>query len=53
MVLKERFEGEDSFQCEECGFHFKDKDLAEKCEEFCREKGMCNSQITEKALERN
>ncbi|MFB6115386.1 MAG: hypothetical protein ABEK04_03760 [Candidatus Nanohalobium sp.] len=52
MVKKEKFEGEEAFKCEECGMHYQEKDLAEKCERYCREKGMCNSEITEKSLER-
>lgn len=53
MVVQEKFEGEKSFKCEECGFHFKEKDVAVTCENFCRDRGICNSNITEKALERN
>lgn len=52
MVVQEKFDGEDSFKCEECGFHFRKENLAEKCENYCKEKSMCNSKITEKALER-
>lgn len=53
MVLEEEFNGVDSFKCEECGFHFEEKDLAEKCESYCRDKGVCSSEITKNALERN
>ena len=53
MVVKEKFEGQESFRCEECGFHFEEEDTAERCENYCRKKGMCNSEITKKALERS
>ena len=39
------------FQCPECGFHYTDKDLAEKCEAWCREHKSCNIEITAHAEE--
>lgn len=38
-------------QCEECGFHYADKELAEKCEVWCREHKSCNLEITTHAEE--
>jgi hypothetical protein len=52
MVCRDDFQGQESFKCEECGFHYEEKELAEKCEEFCREKGVCNFDITTESLER-
>lgn len=34
------------YQCEECGFRYKDKEWAEKCEAWCREHHSCNLEIT-------
>lgn len=38
-------------QCEECGFHYKDRELAEKCEAWCKEHQSCNIEITSQAEE--
>lgn len=34
------------YQCPECGFHYKDREWAEKCEAWCREHKSCNIGIT-------
>lgn len=39
------------YQCKECGFHYEDKDIAEKCEAWCREHKTCNVEITKHAEE--
>jgi len=39
------------YQCEECGFHYQDKNLAEKCEIWCKEHQSCNIEITGHAEE--
>lgn len=38
--------GKKLYQCEECGFHYEDKEWAEKCEAWCREHHSCNIEIT-------
>ncbi|GIU68180.1 MAG: hypothetical protein KatS3mg001_030 [Candidatus Pacearchaeota archaeon] len=38
------------FQCEECGFYYKTKNLAEKCENFCRKNKSCSVEITKHAI---
>ena len=38
-------------QCLECGLHYKDKEQAKKCEEWCREYQSCNLEITSNAVE--
>ncbi|MFB6241537.1 MAG: hypothetical protein ABEJ36_01900 [Candidatus Nanosalina sp.] len=53
MVIKEEYEGVSAFKCEVCGMHYGGKEMAEKCEEFCRENGSCSSEITSKSLERS
>jgi len=39
------------YQCQECGFHYADKEWAEKCEAWCREHKSCNIEITAHAEE--
>lgn len=39
------------YQCEECGFHYADKESADKCEVWCRKHGTCNVEITKAAIE--
>ena len=39
------------YQCPECGFHYTEKDWAEKCEAWCREHKSCNIEITANAKE--
>lgn len=52
MVLEENYSGNKAYKCEECGMHYQDRSTAERCEAYCREEGMCNSEITKKSLER-
>lgn len=39
------------YQCEECGFHYEDREWAEKCETWCRKHHSCNLEITSHAEE--
>lgn len=39
------------YQCEECGFHYADREIAEKCEQWCKENHTCNLEITKDAIE--
>jgi len=39
------------FQCEECGFTYKDKEIAEKCQAWCREHHTCNIEIIKDAVQ--
>jgi len=50
MVKKIRKEGKLCFQCEECGFVYKDKEWAEKCEVWCKEHHSCNIEFTKHAI---
>ena len=38
------------YQCEECGFKYEEKEWAEKCETWCKERQSCNLEIIEHAL---
>lgn len=33
------------YQCEECGFMYKEKEWAEKCQAWCKEHNSCNLEI--------
>ena len=39
------------YQCEECGFRYAEKEMAEKCEAWCREHKSCNIEIVAHAEE--
>lgn len=41
------------YQCEECGFHYENRALAEKCGAWCRQYKSCNLEITSHAVESN
>jgi lipopolysaccharide biosynthesis regulator YciM len=45
MVKELQQGGELRYQCEECGFLYKEKEWAEKCEAWCREHQSCNLEI--------
>ncbi|MCH8049067.1 hypothetical protein IIC44_03145 [Patescibacteria group bacterium] len=48
-ILKEG--NNELYQCEECGFKYKEKEWAEKCQEWCKEHNSCNLEIIEHAVE--
>lgn len=52
MVVKEEYEGIESFKCEECGFHYRDKRNAENCEKHCRNNDSCDTQTIKRSIER-
>jgi len=39
------------FACEECGFTYKERTWAEKCENFCAEHHACSLEITRHAVQ--
>ena len=47
MMVKEK---DNFYVCEECGFAYEDRDWAEKCEAWCREKHSCNIEITKHSV---
>jgi len=59
MVKVIQKDNKELYRCEECGFHYADgstslttgKELAEKCEAWCREHKSCNIEITAHAEE--
>lgn len=46
MVKTTQQENKERYLCEECGFRYKEKKWAEKCEAWCREHQSCNMEIT-------
>lgn len=38
------------YVCEECGFAYEEKELAKKCEAWCREHKSCNIEITKNSV---
>lgn len=51
MVKRVKQNGKELYQCEECGFHYTEKEQAEKCQAWCKEHNSCNIEITSLALE--
>ncbi len=49
MVRQEMFRGRPLYVCEQCGFGYYEKELAMKCEEFCKSMGACSPEITKYA----
>ena len=41
------------FSCEVCKFKYKEREWAQKCEDWCKEKGSCNMEITAHAVRDN
>jgi len=39
------------YQCEECGLFYADKEMAEKCQAWCKEHKSCNLDIIKNAVE--
>jgi len=51
-MVKEIQTGETTlFQCEECGFKYRDKETAEKCQAWCSEHNSCNIEIIKDAVQ--
>ena len=38
------------YVCEVCSFAYNKKELAEKCESWCKEHNSCNIEITKKSI---
>jgi len=50
MVKEFRKDKNIYFQCEECSFYYNSKEMAEKCEEWCRKYKSCNIEIVANAV---
>ena len=51
MVKKIINKGKEFYQCEACGFYYKTRKLAEKCEDFCRKNHACNTEIIKHSVQ--
>lgn len=51
MVKEVKKDEESLHQCEACGFHYREAEWAERCEQWCREHNSCNLEITAHAEE--
>lgn len=40
-----------TYQCPECGLHYRDENVAKQCEKWCREYKSCNLKIIQSAVE--
>lgn len=49
-ILMIRGHKQESYKCPECGFEYKEKEWAEKCESWCKEHKSCNLEITKYAV---
>ncbi len=50
MVKEVEKQGKTYFQCEECGFYYKERGWAEKCEDFCKKNNSCSLEITKHSV---
>ena len=39
------------YGCEECGFAYKSKELADKCEAYCKKHKSCSLEVTKHAIQ--
>ena len=51
MVKEETKNNENLFKCEACGFYYKEKGWAKKCEDFCNKNKSCNIEITKHSVQ--
>lgn len=50
MVLVVVVRGERFYACGECGLIYTSRGLAEECEEWCREHGTCNVDLSRQSI---
>ena len=49
-MAQESVNHEELYRCPECGFQYREKEWAEKCEKWCKEHKSCNLEITKHAV---
>ncbi|MDO8601182.1 MAG: hypothetical protein Q7R46_00710 [bacterium] len=52
MVREIKKEDKTLYQCQECGFEYKEKEWAEKCEAWCKNTKSCNLEIIKHAVDK-
>ena len=50
MVKEEIKDNKKYYICEECDFAYESKEIAEKCQSWCKEHHSCNIEITKHAM---
>ncbi len=50
MVKETEKNGGTLYICEECGFAYKEKEWAEKCQQWCEQHQSCSLEITQHAV---
>jgi len=50
MVQETNFGGEIAFKCAKCGWIYRDKAWAKKCEDWCRKYKSCNLEIAKHSI---
>ncbi len=50
MVISVTAASGNLYSCSECGFNYRDKETAEKCEKWCKEHKSCNVEIIKYAV---
>ena len=51
MVKEIKKDGKTYFQCGACGFFYETRELAQKCEDWCKRTKSCNIEITKHAVQ--
>ncbi len=53
FMMKGHGHKKELYKCPECGFEYKEKQWAEKCEAWCKKYQSCNLEITNHAIKRS
>ena len=51
MVKEIKKSGNRYFECEMCNFVYKDRKIAKKCEDYCKNNHACSIKITKYAIQ--
>lgn len=52
LMMKGHGHKKELYKCPECGFEYKEKEWAEKCEAWCKKHKSCNLEITKYAVKK-
>ncbi|MFQ5975323.1 MAG: hypothetical protein ACE5J5_03285 [Candidatus Hydrothermarchaeales archaeon] len=50
MVKEDTWENKKIYRCGECNLGYLDKEIAQKCENFCKTHNACSMEITKNAV---
>lgn len=51
MVKQVEINDQTLFQCEACGFYYKERAIAQKCQDFCEKYQSCSMEFTKLAVQ--